>query len=88
LLTIKTILKMTKQERIDKFNTELDTVTNDIAADYQQLKDEAVAGTVSDESIAQAEANIEKLKALGASVVAPAPTDPGTGDDTTDTGTL
>lgn len=68
----KTIMAQT-QERFDLLMSRLDKVSNDIAADYQQMRDEAKKGTVSDESFAKAEANIAKLEALGASVENPVP---------------
>lgn len=71
------------QERFDALMARLDTVSNDIAADYAQLIEEAKKGQVSEESFAKAEANIAKLEALGASVDNPVPptepTEPTTG---------
>ena len=83
LLTQKLELFMTKaQEQFDALMARLDTVTNDIAADYQKLLDEIQNNTVSPESIAAANANIAKLEALGASVENPVPENPdgGTGE--------
>lgn len=79
-LKIKTIMA-TQQERFDALMARLDTVSNDIAADYAQLIEEAKKGQVSEESFAKAEANIAKLEALGASVENPVPEDPGTGEN-------
>ena len=56
---------MTKQERLDAAIANLNDATNEIASDLKVLKDEITAGTVSDESIAKLEANIEVLDALG-----------------------
>lgn len=64
------------QERFDAIIARLDTITTDIAADYQKLLDEVRAGGVSDESFARAEANIATLEALGASVDNPVPEEP------------
>ena len=64
---------MTKQERFDAILGRIDTVTTNIAADYQKLLDEVKAGTVSDESLAKAEENIAKLETLAASVDNPVP---------------
>lgn len=66
---------MTKQERFDAILGRIDTVTTNIAADYQKLLDEVKAGTVSDESLAKAEENIAKLETLAASVDNPVPGD-------------
>jgi len=62
------------QEQFDALMARLNTVTNDIAADYQKLLDEIQNNTVSAASIAAAEANIAKLETLGASVENPVPT--------------
>lgn len=61
------------QQQFNELVARLDAVTNDIAADYQKLLDEIQAGNISDESVAAAKANIEKLEALGASVENPVP---------------
>ena len=61
------------QEQFDALMTRLDTVTNDIAADYQKLLDEIQNNTVSQESLDKAAANIQKLETLGASVDNPVP---------------
>jgi len=63
----------TNQENFDALMSRLNVATNDIAADYQKLLDEAKNNSVSAESIAAAEANIAKLEALGASVENPVP---------------
>lgn len=63
----------TRQEQFDAVIGRLNTVTNDIAADYKKLLDEAKTNSVSAESIASAEANIATLEALGASVDNPVP---------------
>ena len=65
----------TRQEQFDALIARLNTVTNDIAADYQKLLDEAKNNSVTAESIAAAEANIATLEALGASVDNPVPTE-------------
>lgn len=67
------------QEQFDTLMARLDTVTNDIAADYQKLLDEIQSNTVSPASIAAAEANIAKLETLGASVANPVPEPPAEG---------
>jgi hypothetical protein len=64
---------MTKQERFDAILSRIDTVTTNIAQDYQILIDEVKAGTVSDESLAKAEANVAKLEELAASKENPVP---------------
>lgn len=64
---------MTKQERFDAILTSLNDVTNQIASDYQKLLDEVKNGTVSDESLAAAEANITKLQQIAASNDQPVP---------------
>lgn len=63
----------TRQEEFNELIARLNTVTNDIAADYQKLLDEIANNSVSAESIAAAKANIETLEALGASVSNPVP---------------
>lgn len=65
------------QEWTDQLNARLDTVTNNIAADYKKLLEEIQSGQVSEESKAKAEANIAKLEALGASVENPVPPEEG-----------
>lgn len=69
----------TSQERYDAIMARLDTVTNDIAADYKKLLEEARTKTVSDESLAKGETNVLRLEALGASVENPVPELPGEG---------
>lgn len=68
----------TRQESFDAIAGRLNTVTNDIAADYQKLLDEAKQNTVSQESIDAAEKNIAALETLGASVDNPVPEPPTT----------
>ena len=66
----------TSQERFDVLMGRLDTVSNDIAADYAQLLkaiQDGGAGSISEESFAKHEANIAKLETLGASVENPVP---------------
>lgn len=63
----------TRQEEFDQMVSDLNNVTNDIGADYAKLLSEAQTNTVSAESVAAAKANIETLKALGASVSNPVP---------------
>lgn len=69
------IMALTQQEFND-MNDRLDSVTNDIAADYQKLLDEIEAGQISDESKERAKANIARLEGLGASVDNPVPEEP------------
>lgn len=64
------------QQQFNELIARLNTVTNDIAEDYQKLLDEIQAGNISDESVAEAKANIERLEALGASVSNPVPEPP------------
>lgn len=89
---LDTLMKIT-QEKFLQIIGDLDTITTDVAADYQELKDEIVKAQnagfeVDDAVVAKADANIATLKALGASVEnpVPAPVDPGTGDTGTVTG--
>lgn len=63
----------TSQERHDALMERLNVITNDIAADYQKLLDEARNNAVSQESLDRAEANIMRLEAIGASVANPLP---------------
>lgn len=63
----------TSQERYDAINERLNVITNDIAADYKKLLEEAKNKTISDESLAKGEANVLRLEALGASVDNPVP---------------
>lgn len=62
-----------RQDQFDAMIARLNTVTNDIAADYAQLLAEIANNTVSAESIAQGNANVATLEALGASVSNPVP---------------
>lgn len=66
----------TRQEEFDALIGRLNTVTNDIAADYQKLLDEIANNSVSAESLANAAANIATLESLGASVSNPVPEPP------------
>lgn len=68
----------TRQEEFDALIGRLNTVTNDIAADYQKLLDEIANNSVSAESLANAATNIATLEALGASVTNPVPEEPTT----------
>lgn len=63
----------TRQEEFNEIIARLNTVSNDIAADYAQLLAEIANNTVSAESIAQGKANVATLEALGASVSNPVP---------------
>jgi hypothetical protein len=64
----------TQQERFDAIIGRLNTITSDIAADYQLLLDAVKNNTpISEESFAAAEANIAVLEQLGASVENPVP---------------
>lgn len=83
VLTIFNNLKLNQimaksQERFDLLMGRLDKVSNDIAADYAQLLKAVQEGadSVSEESFAKHEANIDKLEALGASVENPVPEPP------------
>lgn len=73
LLTEKLEDMATKQERFNAILAELNTTTNEIAADYQTLLDEVRNGTVSDESLTAAEENIARLKQIAASNDQPVP---------------
>lgn len=66
----------TRQEEFDALMGRLNTVTNDVAADYAQLLKEVANNTVSAESIAAGNANVAILEALGASVTNPVPEEP------------
>lgn len=72
----------TKQERFDALLTRIDAVTTNIAEDYRTFVDEVKAGTVSDESLAKAEANITTLEQLAASKENPIPGEQLPGEDT------
>lgn len=63
----------TRQEEFDALMGRLNTVTNDIAADYAKLLQEIADNSVSAESIAAGNANVATLEALGASVSNPVP---------------
>lgn len=69
-------MAQTNQERFDELNTRLDTITNNIAEDYQSLLDQIGKGSISEESFAKHEANIARLEGIGASVENPVPEDP------------
>lgn len=64
---------MTKQERFDTVLTRIDAVTTNIAEDFAAFIKEAQEGTVSEESIAKAEANVTKLEELAATKENPVP---------------
>lgn len=64
---------MLNQKQFDELIARLNTVTNDIAEDYKKLLAEIQAGNITDASVAEAKANIERLEALGASVSNPVP---------------
>lgn len=71
---IKQLTEMAnKQERFNAILASLNEVTNQIAADYQKLLTEVRDGSVSDESLATAEANIAKLQEIAASDDQPVP---------------
>jgi hypothetical protein len=95
MLDILTILNskidtiMTKQERFDAILARMDVVTTDIAGDFKAFVEEYKEGTVSEESLAKAEANITTLEELAKSKENPIPgettppvTDSNTGSDT------
>lgn len=67
---------MAKQEQFDALMQRLDATTNDIAADLKLLKDQIANDTISDESLAKLDANIQKLEAIGASTENPVPEEP------------
>jgi hypothetical protein len=66
----------TRQEEFDALMGRLNTITNDIAADYALLLKQIADGTVSAESIAAGNENVAILEALGASVSNPVPEPP------------
>lgn len=66
----------TRQEEFNALIGRLNTVTNDIAADYAQLLAEIANNSVSAASIAEGHANVAALEALGASVANPVPEPP------------
>lgn len=67
---------MTKQERFDGILTRLNDVTNNLAEDFKTFIQEVKDGTVSDESLEKAEANITVLEQLAASKENPVPNEP------------
>jgi len=80
---------MNKQERFDAILSRLDAVTTDIAGDFKTFVQEVKDGTVSDDSLAKAEANIAKLEEVAASKENPVPgetTAPAEGEGTGSTG--
>jgi hypothetical protein len=64
---------MTKQERFDTVLTRIDAVTTNIAEDFKAFIKEAQEGSISDESLAKAEANVTKLEELAATKENPVP---------------
>ena len=88
-LTLKIDLMATKQERFDAILTRIDSVTTNIADDYRAFLEEYREGTVSEESLAKAEANITKLEELAASKENPIPgeTTPPADEETNEGGT-
>ena len=66
----------TRQEEFDALMARLNTITNDIAADYALLLEQIANNSVSAESIAAGNANVAILEALGASVENPVPEPP------------
>lgn len=67
------------QEQFDALMGRLNTVTNDIAEDYQTLLNEVQRlndGSVSQASLDAAAANIAQLESIGASVANPVPVPP------------
>jgi hypothetical protein len=75
-LTLKFNEFMTKQERFDTILTKLDAVTTDLAGDFKTFIDEVKNDTVSDASMAKAEANVTILEQLAASKENPIPNEP------------
>jgi len=73
LIISKLDLIMNKQERFDAILSRIDTVTTDLAGDFQTFINEYKAGTVSEESLARAEAGVTKLEDLAKSKVNPIP---------------
>lgn len=61
------------QTQFNEMVARLNTLTDDIAADYAKLLAEIAAGNITDESVAAATARIAQLEALGASVENPVP---------------
>lgn len=66
----------TRQEEFDALMGRLNTVTNDVAADYALLLEQVANNSVTPESIAAGNANVAILEALGASVENPVPPPP------------
>lgn len=67
------------QEQFDTLMGRLDTVTNDIAGDYQTLLNKIIElndGSVSQASLDAHAARITQLEAIGASVENPVPVPP------------
>lgn len=64
---------MTKQERFDAILGRINIATNNIAEDQRRLLDEIRQGTVSEESLAKAEANADLLDKIAADVADPVP---------------
>lgn len=64
---------MNTQERFDAILSRIDTVTTDLAGDFQTFIDEYKAGTVTEESLAKAEAAVGKLEELASSKTNPIP---------------
>lgn len=73
MLNTKIDALMRKQERFDAILAGMNDVTNQIAADYAAFVEEVRAGTVSDDSLAKAEANVATLKQIAASNDQPLP---------------
>lgn len=63
----------TKQERFDAILTRIDSVTTNLAGDFATFIKEYKEGTVSDESLAKAEAGVATLEALAATKENPIP---------------
>jgi hypothetical protein len=74
----------TKQERFDAVLTRIDTATTNIAGDFRTFIQEVKDGTVTDESLARAEASAEALEAIAASKADPV--GDGTGGGVVETG--
>lgn len=58
-------LIMTKQEQLENAIIRLDGATNEIAKDLSNLKEQIVAGTVTEESLARLDQTIATLETLG-----------------------
>lgn len=63
----------TRQERFDASLEKLNGITNNIAGDLRRLRDEITAGSVTDESLAKLEANVQTLEAIAATEEEPVP---------------